>query len=145
MILIEDVSFNGLIFKFYNGIDFDILINHAKDGSKGFIFCFIDNYVKEVKTHNRNNKLKSLIDNTKYYDFDWNDINNDFISIYQADGIGIDLLYKSIREKVIKNNIPSSPYLHITEIDDKGIINSGGAWKVESKIVDEMSKNNNYQ
>ena len=43
------------------------------------IFCFIDNWVKEIQSYNRNNKLKSVIDNTDYADFDWDDINNNYI------------------------------------------------------------------
>lgn len=137
MILIEQIYCEGINFQFYNGVEFDTIINHAKDGSQGFIFCFIENYVKEVKSYNRHNKLKSIIENTRYSKFNWDSINNNFIAIYQTDGIGIDLLYRSIREKVINNHIPDSPYLHITEIDDNGHIKGGGAWKIE------MSKNYN--
>lgn len=137
MILIEQIYSDGLNFRFYNGVEFDALINHAKDGSEGFIFCFVDSYIKEVKSYNRNNKLKSIIEDKTYSKFKWESINNDFIAIYQTDGIGIDILYKCIRERVINNNIPKSPYLHVTEMDDKGTIKSGGAWKVE------MSKNYN--
>ncbi len=134
MILIEQLLYEGSNIKFYRDIDFDVLINHSKDGSDGFIFCFINNWVKEIKSYNRNNKLKSLISNTNYSDFDWEDINNDYICIYQADGISIETLYESIRNKVVKeNHLPKSPYLQITEFNDKGILNSGGAWKIKSE------------
>ena len=124
MNLIEKMCYKGTEIKFYDGVDFNILINHAKDGSEGFIFCFMDSWVKEVKSYNRNNKLKSVIENTVYSDFDWNDINNDFIAIYQADGIGIDLLYQTIRDKVIRGHLPDRPYIPIAGYDK-------GAWKIE--------------
>lgn len=132
MNLIEEIYYDDTIFKFYNGVDFDILIEHRKDGHDGFIYCFIDNWVKEVKRYNRNNKLKSIIENTNYKDFEWESVNNNYICIYQTDGIGIDLLYKSIRDKIMQNHLPMSPYLNITEFNDKGIVNTGGAWKIET-------------
>ena len=131
MTLIEEIEQKGTNIRFYNGVDFDILMKHSKDGSEGFIFCFMDSWVKEVQQYNRDNKLKSVINNTEYSDFDWDNINNNYICIYQTDGIGIDLLYQAIREKVITNHIPTSPYLSITESNDYGIVNSGGAWKIE--------------
>jgi len=131
MILIEEVDYKGTSVKFYNGVDFDLLLSHAKDGSDGFIYCFMDSWLKEVKSYNRNNKLKSIIDGVEYSDFEWESINNDYVAIYQADGIDINLLYQSIREKVLKNHLPKSTYLNITEFNDSNIINVGGAWKIE--------------
>lgn len=138
MTLIEEIQYKGTNVRFYRNIDFDILLNHDKEGSDGFIYCFIDNWVKEIQSYNRNNKLKSVIENTDYADFDWDDINNNYICIYQADGIGIDLLYETIRNKVIKDNhLPKSPYLQLTEYNDNGIVSSGGAWKVEVRKNDD--------
>ena len=131
MILIEEVDYKGTSVKFYNGVDFDLLLSHAKDGSDGFIYCFMDSWLKEVKSYNRNNKLKSIIDGVEYSDFEWESINNDYVAIYQADGIDINLLYQSIREKVLQNHLPKSTYLNITEFNDSNIINVGGAWKIE--------------
>lgn len=131
MTLIEKVEYKGTDVRFYNGVDFDFLINHPKDGANGFIYCFMDSWVKEVKSYNRENKLKSLIDNKEYCEFDWDSINNNYIAIYQADGIDIDILYKSIRDKVLKDHLPTSPYLSVAVCNDMGILNSGGAWKIE--------------
>lgn len=114
MTLIETMNYKGTKIEFYDGVDFNTLINHAKDGSEGFIFCFMDSWIKEVKTYNRNNKLNSIIENTDYSDFDWGDINNDFVAIYQADGIGIELLYQTIRDKVIRGHLPDKPYIPIS-------------------------------
>lgn len=132
MTLIEKVKYKSIDVRFYNGVDFDILIKHPKDGADGFIYCFMDSWVKEVQSYNRENKLKSIIENKEYSEFEWESINNNYIAIYQADGIDINLLYKSIRDKVLNENLPTSPYLSIVEFnDDIGVVNSGGAWKIE--------------
>jgi len=137
MTLIEKVEYKGIDVKFYNGVDFDFLLKHPKDGSKGFIYCFMDSWITEVKSYNRNNKLKSIIENKEYSDFEWESINNNYIAIYQADGIDIYLLYRTIRDKVLNEHLPTSPYLSIVECDDIGVVNSGGAWKIEvGKIGD---------
>ena len=47
MTLIEKIKVDEIDVSFYNGIDIDFVINHPKDGSSGFIFCFIDNWVKD--------------------------------------------------------------------------------------------------
>jgi hypothetical protein len=69
MTLIEESVYNETKVKYYEGIDFDILQKHPKDGSSGFIYCFINSWVKEVQSYNRNNKLKSIIKDFNYKDF----------------------------------------------------------------------------
>ena len=71
MILIDKIVIDNVIFNFYEGIDFELLINHTNDGSDGFIFCFIDNWITEIKSYNRQKKLSSLIDDLYYEEFDW--------------------------------------------------------------------------
>lgn len=124
MTLIEVMNYKGTSINFYKGVDFNILMKHPKDGSKGFIFCFMESWIKEVQSYNRNNKIKSVIENSNYSDFDWNDINNNFIAIYQADGIDMDLLYQTIRDKVIRGHLPDSPYIPVAGI-------GRGGWKIE--------------
>ncbi len=123
MILIESVNIDNKQIKFYEGVDFDMLINHAKDGSEGFIVCFLENWVNEVKTYNRNNKIKSVITKEEYSDFEWENINNDFICIYQTDGIGVNEIYRVIRNKFINKQLPETPWIPVSGID--------GAWKIE--------------
>ena len=43
------------------------------------------------------------------------------------------LIQDEAMKKVIQeNHLPTSPYLHLTEYNDvAGIINSGGAWKIQ--------------
>ena len=138
MTLIDKMILDDINVKFYKGIDFDILLNHPKDGSNGFIYCFIDNWVSEIKVYNRQRKILSVIDDVKYKEFDWSNIDNNYICIYQTDGIGIDILYQAIREKVISNHMPTSSYLHLTEYNDKGIVKSGGAIKIENRKIDDQ-------
>ena len=97
MILIDSMEYENTIVKFYNGVDFDKLIKHPKDGKEGFIFCFIENWVKEVKSYNRELKLESIVNNSEFNEFKWDLLENNYISVYQTSGIGIDVVYETIR------------------------------------------------
>jgi hypothetical protein len=122
MILIDKIIVDNINIKFYEGMDFDLLLNHAKDGSDGFIFCFINNWVTEVKSYNRQRKLSSVVDDTEYEEFEWEKIDNNFISIYQTQGMGILEVYQTIRKKVERKQFDSRPWIG-------GM--STGAWKVQ--------------
>lgn len=122
MILIDKIVIDNVIFNFYEGIDFELLINHTNDGSDGFIFCFIDNWITEIKSYNRQKKLSSLIDDLYYEEFDWEKIDNNFISVYQTEGMGIHDVYQTIRKKVERKQFDSRPWIG-------GM--STGAWKIQ--------------
>ena len=132
MILIDSMDYEGTKVNFYNGVDFSELINHPKDGSKGFIFCFIDNWVKEVKGYNRNLKIESLVDNSEFSEFKWDLLENNYISIYQTSGIGIDVVYETIRGKLEKSQFPDQPWTPISGI-------SNGAWKISNNKTKYIS------
>jgi hypothetical protein len=132
MILIDSMDYEGTKVNFYNGVDFNELINHPKDGSKGFIFCFIDNWVKEVKGYNRNLKIESLVDNSDFSEFKWDTLENNYISIYQTSGIGIDVVYETIRGKLEKSQFPDQPWVPISGI-------SNGAWKISNNKTKYIS------
>lgn len=123
MTLIEVINIENQEVKFYKGVDFDTLINHPKDGKDGFIFCFIGNYNREIKKHERQSKIDSLVDGSNYRKFDWKLIENDFISIYQTDGVEEEVVYNTIKNKVLKNQFPNIPWIPISGI-------SKGAWKI---------------
>lgn len=123
MILIETILVDNIKASFYDGIDFDIIINHPKDGSNGFIFCFIDNWVKEVKSWERNSKINSVLTNEIVKKFNNQDIENNYIAIYQLDGTEPGVLFQIIKEKFINKSFPEHPYISISGIDK-------GAWKI---------------
>jgi hypothetical protein len=125
MILIDEIIVDGVNIKFYKGVDFDLLLSHNRDGSNGFIFCFIESWVKEMKIYNRQRKLVSLVDGVDYEEFEWEMINNNYIAIYQTENIGIDVVYKSIKGKLEKNQFPDQPWTPISGI-------SKGAWKIST-------------
>ena len=129
MILIDEIIVDNVDVKFYEGMDVDKLLNHPKDGSNGFIYCFIDNWVNEIKTYNRQRKISSVIDDIKYKEFEWDSINNNYICIYQTEGMLIKDVYETIRKKVEVNQFPNQPWI-IT----KGILGKG-AIKIESKKI----------
>jgi hypothetical protein len=122
MILIDEITVDNVNVKFYEGMDFDLLLNHAKDGSNGFIFCFIKNWLTEVKSYNRQRKLSSVVDDIDYEEFEWGKIDNNFISVYQTEGMGIHDVYQTIRKKVERKQFDSRPWIG-------GM--STGAWKIQ--------------
>ena len=128
MILIDEMKINNNIVKFYDGVDFDILIKHSKDGSGGFIFCFIDNWVKEVKSYNRQRKLNSIFDNIKYINFEWEMIDNNYINIYQVEGAGIEPVLDAVKNKILKHQFPNQPWISTPGITG----NPSGAWKIDN-------------
>jgi hypothetical protein len=128
MILIDGIIVDNVNIKFYKGMDIDLLLNHNRDGSNGFIFCFIDSWISEVKSYNRQRKLVSLVDDIDYEEFEWEMINNNYICIYQTEGVGIDIVYKTIRGKLEKNELPDQPWTPISGI-------SRGAWKISNNQI----------
>ena len=123
MTLIEKIMVDDKVVSFYNGIDFKILKNHPKDGSEGFIFCFIDNFVKEVTSYNRQNKIDSVLINETTAEFNTKDIENNYIAIYQLQGTEKGVLFEIIKEKVIAKNFSEHPWIPIAGFKT-------GAWRI---------------
>ena len=124
MILIDDIEVSNVNVKFYNGVDFDVMMEHPKDGSAGFIFCFIESWISEVKSYNRQRKLDSVVDNINYSKFEWEEIDNNYISVYQTEGMDIHSVYKAIRTKVERKQFDHQKWTPIAGL-------SRGAWKIE--------------
>jgi hypothetical protein len=123
MNLIESIIVDGSVFSFYNGIDFDIVMNHPDDGSNGFIFCFIENWVDEVKIWERQSKLDSVLNNKLIEEFNSKKIENNYLAIYQLQGTEPGVLFEIIKEKVIKKNFPEHPWIPISGMEK-------GAWRI---------------
>ena len=99
MILISEIEVEGTKVKFYDGIDLDIAMKHPTDGSNGFIYCFVDSWVSEVKKHQRSSKIDSILDEFEYKEFGSEDINNNYICIYQTNG-DLEVVYNTIKENI---------------------------------------------
>lgn len=123
MILIETIEVDSNKISFYNGIDFDVLKNHPKDGSEGFIFCFVENFVTEVQSHKRQNKINSVLTSDISKEFDTKDIENNYIAIYQLQGTEPGVLFEVIKQKVITKNFPEHPWIPISGLKT-------GAWRI---------------
>lgn len=124
MRLIEKANIQSIEVSFYEGIDIDLAINHPKDGSNGFIIFFIESWVNEVKSYERQKKLKSILDDDNSECFKLEDIDNNYLSIYQTSGVGIQKTYDIIRNKISNGQFPNMPYIPISGIDK-------GAWKIQ--------------
>jgi hypothetical protein len=128
MILIYKNTVNNTEIKYYEGIDFDIVKNHPKDGSNGMLIFFIHNWVKEVNKWKRNNVINELL-GEKNEKYDLSNIDNNFISIYQSEGIPIDILFETIKGKIEREQFINKPWTPISSIDK-------GAWKINFKKPD---------
>lgn len=126
MILIDEIIVDNINIKFYEGMDFDLLLNHSRDGSDGFIFCFIENWVNEVKSYNRQRKLTSVVDGVNYEEFEWEEINNNYISVYQTEGMDIHSVYEAIRSKVERKQFEHKPWVPV-----RGVMT--GAWNLSKR------------
>lgn len=117
MTLIEKIIIDDKEFSFYNGIDFNIIMNHSKDGSNGFIFCFIDSWIKEVNSWERDSKIDSVLTNEIFKKFNNQDIENNYVAIYQLAGMEPNTLFQIIKEKVINKNFPEHTWIPIAGIN----------------------------
>ena len=123
MTLIDEIVVMDIPVKFYEGINFDEVIKHSKDGSNGFIIFFIKRWTDEVHLYNRDKKIESIINNSEFKEFESEDIENSYVSIYQVDGVGIEEMYKTIRKKIENKNFPNQPWEPVGGFDK-------GAWKI---------------
>ncbi len=118
MTLIETILVDDVKASFYDGIDFNVIMSHPKDGSSGFIFCFIENWVKEIKSWERGNKIDSVLTNNKSkHKFDIEDISNNYIAIYQLEGTEPGVVFNVIKQKFINKNFPEHPWIPISGIN----------------------------
>ena len=113
MTLISKENIDGSEVRYYDGIDFDIIKSHPKDGSGGFIICFVDSWVSEVKKYNRGNKIDTIINNKETNEFDIEEINNNWVCIYQANGM-TEQVYETIKKNLHRK--VSKPWMTTTDI-----------------------------
>jgi len=101
MNLIENITFNGVSFSFWKGIDIGIVENHSKDGYDGFMVILIDSVVAE----RRNLKIKNILsENSDNSNLDklFKDLDNSYILMYSTSGIEDQVLINVIKDKIFK-------------------------------------------
>lgn len=104
MRLIDEEVIQGLRFRFYDGIDFNWIKDFPKDGKEGFIVFFIESWIGEVKKHQRESTINRILKEDSSSQIDLNEIQNDFVSIYQLNGIELLEMKSTIKTK-IENNL----------------------------------------
>lgn len=127
MTLIDNIIVNNTEFYFYDGIDFNEVINHPTDGSAGFKFFFIDNWYNEMASWKRECKISNILSGENK-EINPIEIENNWISIYQLEGSNKSILLKIIKEKILNNTFIDHPWIPISGLDK-------GAWKI-GKIRD---------
>lgn len=122
MNLISKTVIDDILISYYEGIDFLKVHNHPKDGSDGLMIIFIENWQTESSLWRREQRINNIL-GEKLIDFDIEDINNDYISIYQAENIGIELMYHTIKSKLENKKSIQDSWIPIGGIDS-------GAWNL---------------
>ena len=87
MTLIYEEFMRGYHWKFFDGMDFDVCLNHPKDGTEGFMVFLIDNWETEIKKKKRENQIDSVLTGKKQKTPSFSDIDNTFVCVYQKSGI----------------------------------------------------------
>lgn len=105
--LIEKIEISGVETYFYDGIDFEMIKNHKGEGD--FIIFFVDNYVSEIKKWERDSRLESILNGTKFENFDSDTYRNNSIAIYQTSGNLIPV-YETIKKKILNDSNSVFPY-----------------------------------
>jgi hypothetical protein len=99
MTFLDEMTLDGVVTKFYEGIDIDKVIQHSDKGDDGFMIILIDSVQSEI----RNQKINSLF---KEDDQDierlLNTLNNNYIAIYQSP-VEHTLMVKILKDKFEKN------------------------------------------
>ena len=104
MILFDEFDVNGRTIKFYDGIDYEFVRNYDK---KEFIVIFIEDWSKEQISFVRDAKINSLFDGPEYKELE--DINNNYIAIYQTSGY-LEIVADSIKKKLLINANHNEPW-----------------------------------
>lgn len=122
MTLISEKNINNVKYKFYMGLNIDLISDHPDDGSEGFLIFFIESWEKEFNSHNRNLKIDSLLNDKRYKEFTSDDINKNCVSIYQIDGIGFEQVYNLVLDKIERTY--NEPWIPVAGLR--------GAWKINN-------------
>jgi hypothetical protein len=100
MIKIKEKIISNYKFLFYDEIDFDIILKHPKDGSDGFIVCFVNNFSKSIIEYNRDIKIKNILGNIIKKSIKYEDIESKYVMIYQCNDIPKNKMLESIVNKL---------------------------------------------
>lgn len=101
MNLIENITFNGMSFSFWKGIDISVVESHSKYGSDGFMVILIDSVI----TERRNLKIKDILSeksNDSNLDKLFKDLDNSYILMYSTSGVEDQIIVNIIKDKIFK-------------------------------------------
>ncbi len=129
MNLIEKIFVEDFEFKFFTGVDFKEILKHPKDGSNGFIICYIESWFDEVKKYERDNKIDSVLNELKFNKFKSDYIDNNYVSIYQLSGLEVETLHDIIKNKALNKNFTNTPSWVPIQDEKSGL---SIAWKIQN-------------
>ena len=92
-------------YKFYSGLDYEMIKNHSDKGLDGIMCIFVNNWDVELKKINRKLKLDNILDGEINECID--NINNPHILIYQCGKIEHKTMLQTILKKLILDSYSS--------------------------------------
>jgi len=112
MTFLDEIVIDGVVTKFWEGIEPDRVMKHSNIGEDGFMIILID----DVKTEIRNQKINSIFKrNALDIEELLNTLNNNYIAVYQSP-VEHKVMVKILKDKFEKNQ---SEHWKPTGIKDK--------------------------
>ncbi len=100
MIKIEEMMISNSRVTFYDEIDFDVVLEHPKNGTEGIIVCLVTNFYKSISEYNRSVRIDNILDSILNQDLRYTDIENKYVMIFQCDDIPKDKMLETIIKKL---------------------------------------------
>lgn len=109
MKLVHESNIDGILIRYYYGIDVNSVLNHPKDGSNGMMIVFSDSIESEKIKHKRDSIISEVltqsINKNKFEDILNTD--NSYLVLYQTSGY-TDIIFEMVKNKIESKN----PYIN---------------------------------
>jgi hypothetical protein len=100
MLLVHEKYIKGVIYRFYEGADYEKIVSHSDKGLDGMMYLFIDVWEDTSKKLTRVGKLNSVLDGKDYIDIE--SLNNSYIVIYQCRDIKVNDMVNMVIKGILR-------------------------------------------
>ena len=107
MTFLEQFKVSDTLVKFWSGFDIESILNHPKDGTSGYMVVLVESIKMEYLRYSRNLKIDQICSDKGERDFYKiiENIENDYVLIYQSRGEQNVILVDIIKDKFSKSQI----------------------------------------
>jgi hypothetical protein len=107
MTFLEQFKVSDTLVKFWSGFDLELILNHPKDGTSGYMVVLVESIKMEYLRYSRNLKIDQICSDKRERDFYKiiENIENDYVLIYQSRGEQNVILVDIIKDKFSKSQI----------------------------------------